>query len=134
ERLRPKGARAPGARATGPGSSEKTVDEKTVDEKAVDEQPAKEMLLHGSTPDGPRATEPDVGSAAPHGASGSGDRFFASWVRTVTRFPALTGAVVVAGLTLLTLPATGLRLALPDAGALPQESSARQTYDLVSEH
>src|SRR5690606_41782185 len=43
-------------------------------------------------------------------------------------------AVVVAGLTLLTLPATGLRLALPDAGALPQESSARQTYDLVSEH
>ncbi|NLF04230.1 MAG: MMPL family transporter, partial [Actinomycetales bacterium] len=38
------------------------------------------------------------------------------------------------GLALLTLPATDLRLALPDAGALPTSSTARQTYDLVSEH
>ena len=63
-----------------------------------------------------------------------GNRFFAGWVRTVTRVPALTIALVVGGLALLSLPAADLRLALPDAGALPASSTARQTYDLVSEH
>ncbi|MDQ2625203.1 MAG: MMPL family transporter, partial [Actinomycetota bacterium] len=64
----------------------------------------------------------------------NGGRFFEGWVRTVTRVPALTIALVIGALALLALPAADLRLALPDAGALPPSSSARQTYDLVSEH
>ncbi len=62
------------------------------------------------------------------------DGFFAAWVRVVTRAPAVTIAVVLVVVGLLAWPATHLRLALPDAGSLPQDSSARQTYDLVSEH
>ena len=62
------------------------------------------------------------------------NRFFSGWIRTVTRFPAVTIGVVVVALGLLALPAMDLRLALPDAGALPEESSARVTYDLVSDH
>ncbi|WP_454041906.1 MMPL family transporter [Cellulosimicrobium sp. Marseille-Q8652] len=62
------------------------------------------------------------------------NRFFAGWVRTVTRIPLLTILLVLAGLVLLTLPAKDLRLALPDAGTLPEDNQARVTYDLVSEH
>lgn len=71
--------------------------------------------------------EEDGTPAAPRG-------FFAAWVRAVTRWPAVTILLVVAGVALLTLPAKDLRLALPDAGALPASSPARQAYDLVSEH
>ncbi|GAA0504064.1 RND transporter [Saccharopolyspora subtropica] len=63
-----------------------------------------------------------------------GTRFFTGWVRAVTRFPAVTVLAVVAVLGLATVPAAGLRLALPDAGALPEDDPARVTYDLVSEH
>ncbi|MFD0489423.1 MMPL family transporter [Saccharopolyspora spinosporotrichia] len=63
-----------------------------------------------------------------------GDRFFAGWVRAVTRFPLVTVLVVIGALGIATVPAAGLRLALPDAGALPREDPARVTYDLVSEH
>lgn len=63
-----------------------------------------------------------------------GERFFSGWVRAATRFPLATVLVVVAALGLVTAPAAGLRLALPDAGALPKDEPARVTYDLVSEH
>ena len=59
--------------------------------------------------------------------------FFAAWARGVTRWPAVTIVVVVAALGALAWPATGLRLALPDAGVLPRDSSARVTYDLISD-
>ncbi|WP_402373356.1 MMPL family transporter [Isoptericola rhizosphaerae] len=62
------------------------------------------------------------------------NRFFAGWVRGVTRAPIVTIVIVVVALGALTLPAANLRLALPDAGYLPEDTSARQTYDLVSEH
>ncbi|QAY69374.1 MMPL family transporter [Xylanimonas protaetiae] len=58
---------------------------------------------------------------------------FAAWVRGVTRWPAVTVVVVVVALGALTWPATGLRLALPDAGVLPRDSDARITYDLISD-
>ncbi|GAB3159413.1 MMPL family transporter [Myceligenerans halotolerans] len=64
---------------------------------------------------------------------GAADRFFAGWVRGVTRFPAVTVAIVVVVLGALALPAMNLRLALPDAGVLNEDNSARVTYDLVSE-
>ncbi|GAB2737333.1 MMPL family transporter [Salinifilum aidingensis] len=63
-----------------------------------------------------------------------GTRFFSGWVRAVTRFPVVTVVAVVAVLGLAAVPAAGLRLALPDAGAMPEDDPARVTYDLVSEH
>ncbi|MDO8107075.1 MMPL family transporter [Isoptericola sp. b441] len=71
----------------------------------------------------------DGAPRAPHGR-----RFFAGWVRTATRVPLATILVVVAVLGLITLPATRLNLALPDAGSQPQGSEARVTYDLISKH
>jgi len=65
---------------------------------------------------------------------GFGDRFFGGWVRAATRFPAATVVAVVALLGILTVPAAGLRLALPDAGALPKDDPARVNYDTISEH
>ncbi|MEZ0449080.1 MMPL family transporter [Cellulomonas sp. ICMP 17802] len=56
------------------------------------------------------------------------------WVRTVTRRPVVTVAVVVAALGAAAIPVAGLRLALPDAGSLEEDAPARITYDLVAEH
>ncbi|GAA4416072.1 MMPL family transporter [Georgenia halophila] len=61
-------------------------------------------------------------------------RFFGAWVRAVTRFPAVTIALVVVAVAALSLPAMNLRLALPDAGALEEDHEARITYDLVADH
>jgi RND superfamily putative drug exporter len=63
-----------------------------------------------------------------------GGRFFRGWVRAATRVPLLTIVAVVGLLGALTLPAANLRLALPDAGSQPEETGARQTYDLLAEH
>lgn len=64
---------------------------------------------------------------------GLGDRFFGRWVRAATRFPLATVVAVVAVLGVLTVPAAGLRLALPDAGGLPHNDPARVNYDTISE-
>ena len=79
----------------------------------------------------PRAADPTT-SAQP--TVEHRNRFFAGWVRTVTRVPLLTIGLVVAAIVLLTLPARDLQLALPDAGTLPEDNQARVTYDLVSGH
>ncbi|MCA1224613.1 efflux RND transporter permease subunit [Saccharopolyspora sp. 6M] len=63
-----------------------------------------------------------------------GERFFAGWVRAATRFPIVTVLIVVGVLGIATVPAAGLRLGLPDAGALPHGDPARVTYDLTDEH
>lgn len=55
------------------------------------------------------------------------------WVRVVTRVPALTVVIVVAGLAVCAVPATDLRLALPDNGTEPQGNPARDTYDVITE-
>jgi RND superfamily putative drug exporter len=65
---------------------------------------------------------------------GAGDRFFSGWVRAATRFPAATVAAVIALLGALSIPAAGLQLSLPDAGALPEDDPARVNYDTISEH
>ena len=57
-----------------------------------------------------------------------------AWVRLVTRVPAATVALVVAGLAVVSAPALGLTLALPDRGSDPVGSSTRATYDAVAEH
>ncbi|AMU75460.1 MMPL family transporter [Mycobacteroides abscessus] len=56
------------------------------------------------------------------------------WVRTATRMPLLTVVVVVAALALCAIPATQLRLSLPDNGTEEPGSQARDTYDVVTEH
>jgi RND superfamily putative drug exporter len=68
------------------------------------------------------------------GQTETGNRFFRGWVRAATRWPIVTIVGIVGLVTLLALPAMGLRLALPDAGSLPEEDPARVSYDLVSEH
>lgn len=61
-------------------------------------------------------------------------RFFAGWVSAVTKRPIVSILTVVVALGIVAAPALGLRLALPDAGALPADDPARVTYELVSEH
>ncbi|MEU2202107.1 MMPL family transporter [Isoptericola sp. NPDC019482] len=85
-------------------------------------------------PRAPRA--PKKGKAKRAAAPADGvhhNRFFDGWVRGATRFPVLTIVLVVGAIAALAWPATNLRLALPDAGTLPEDNSARVTYDLVGE-
>lgn len=55
------------------------------------------------------------------------------WVRGVTKRPVLVSLAVVIGLGIVAIPALSLNLALPNAGVLPKDSEARQSYDLVGE-
>lgn len=55
------------------------------------------------------------------------------WVSGVTRRPVLVSLAVVLGLGIVAVPALSLDLALPNAGVLPKDSEARQSYDLVAE-
>ncbi|WP_336652537.1 MULTISPECIES: MMPL family transporter [unclassified Leucobacter] len=71
-------------------------------------------------------------AAAP--ASSRADRFFAGWVRVVTRRPLLTIAAVLVALGIAAVPALDLRLALPNATSLPADDPARVTYELTGEH
>ena len=62
------------------------------------------------------------------------DRFFAGWVRTVTKKPIITIVAVLVALGLAATPALQLRLALPNATSLPADDPARVTYELTGEH
>ncbi|WP_030156251.1 MULTISPECIES: MMPL family transporter [unclassified Glycomyces] len=55
------------------------------------------------------------------------------WAGFITRHPILVAAVGVVGLGALAYPAMDLELGLPDGGAMSEESSQRQAYDLISE-
>jgi len=70
----------------------------------------------------------------PEPAEAPVDGVFGRWVRLVTAWPPVTVLVVVALLGLAAVPALGLRLALPDAGSLPEGEPGRTAYDLVAEH
>ncbi|WP_431890118.1 MMPL family transporter [Cellulosimicrobium funkei] len=83
---------------------------------------------------GAAAADPTTDTVSSTTTTEHRNRFFAGWVRAVTRIPLLTIGLVVAAIVLLTLPARDLQLALPDAGTLPEDNQARVTYDLVSEH
>jgi RND superfamily putative drug exporter len=77
----------------------------------------------------PRAARGGGPAREPHGR-----RFFLGWVRTATRVPALTIALVVGLLGLAAVPAAHLHLALPDAGSEAKGTPGREVYDLMSEH
>ena len=57
-----------------------------------------------------------------------------AWVRLVTKVPAVTIILVVAGLGAMAYPAKDLQIALPSNGVANPGSPARVTYDLISEH
>ena len=59
--------------------------------------------------------------------------FGRTWVRLVTKVPALTILIVVVGVGALAIPIKDLELALPDLGTEPQGTAARDTYDVVAE-
>ncbi|WP_426321444.1 MMPL family transporter [Microbacterium sp. E-13] len=56
------------------------------------------------------------------------------WVMLVTKHPLVTTIAVVLTLGVMAIPAASLGLALPNAGVQPEESQARQAYDLTAEH
>ena len=60
-------------------------------------------------------------------------KFSLRWVRAVTKAPLLTIVIVILGLGVCALPAAGLRLSVPDAGAQAVGTPARDTYDAVAE-
>jgi uncharacterized membrane protein YdfJ with MMPL/SSD domain len=55
------------------------------------------------------------------------------WARFVTKRPWAILAVGIAALILIALPATHMRLGLPDAGSQPTSSTERRAYDLLTE-
>jgi RND superfamily putative drug exporter len=63
----------------------------------------------------------------------SGGTIGSRWVHVVTRVPLLTVVLVVLGVGVLAIPASDLRLTLPDNGSAPEGSPQRTTYDLVAE-
>ncbi|MEV5825001.1 MMPL family transporter [Spirillospora sp. NPDC052242] len=69
------------------------------------------------------------------GAAGSKKRenFGYRWGRGVLKLRVPVLLVGILGLGALALPATDMRLALPDAGTAAEDSSQRQAYDLISE-
>lgn len=62
------------------------------------------------------------------------DRFFGGWVRLVTAKPLVTVLLVLVTLGAASIPAFGLRLALPGAETLEPENPVRITYELTGEH
>jgi RND superfamily putative drug exporter len=76
-----------------------------------------------------RAPKAKKGKAAPAPRPGFSER----WVRGVTKRPVLVSLAVIIGLGIVAVPALSLNLALPNAGVLPKDSEARQSYDLVGE-
>ncbi|MFD5224574.1 efflux RND transporter permease subunit [Microbacterium sp. NPDC058342] len=59
--------------------------------------------------------------------------FSERWAGGVTKRPVLVTIAVVLGLGIVAVPALSLNLALPNAGVLPKDSEARQSYDLTAE-
>ena len=68
------------------------------------------------------------------GASTARGRVPRAWVRLVTKVPALTIILVVAGLGAMAYPAKDLQIALPSNGVANPGTPARVTYDLISEY
>ena len=77
--------------------------------------------------------ENDGALPAPHGETTPPRSFGRTWVRLVTKVPALTILIVVVGVGALAIPIKDLELALPDLGTEPQGTAARDTYDVVAE-
>lgn len=60
-------------------------------------------------------------------------RFFRRWIRVVTKFPAITIALVILGLGALTGPALDLQLSLPNDTLSNRDTTQRKSADLLAE-
>jgi RND superfamily putative drug exporter len=78
---------------------------------------------------GARLTPRRVGGAH-HESRASG--LAARWVALVTKVPALTAVVVIAGLAVMALPARDLSLALTNNGSSALDSTQRKAFDTVA--
>jgi RND superfamily putative drug exporter len=90
---------------------------------------ARKATRTGSAPTRPRALRRAQGTGRQ--AQGTAPR---AWVRLVTKVPALTIILVVAGLGAMAYPAKDLQIALPSNGVAEPGTPARVTYDLISDH
>ncbi|MEU6678355.1 MMPL family transporter [Streptomyces sp. NPDC046925] len=70
----------------------------------------------------------------PRGSAAEPGAFFARLALFSARRPVAVATTVVAVLTLLALPAFGMRINIGDARQLPHDTEARQLYDTVREH
>ncbi|PIO51361.1 transporter [Leucobacter sp. OAMLP11] len=76
----------------------------------------------------------DARGVAPAVPKTRAERFFGGWVRLATKKPIITIVAVLLAVGAAAIPALDLRLALPDATALPADDPARVTSELTSEH
>ena len=60
--------------------------------------------------------------------------FSRRWVLAVIRFPKAAIAIIVIALAVVAIPSQHLRLALPDNGSAPHDSSQRIAFDLTEDH
>lgn len=76
-----------------------------------------------------------AGGAGTQAAKAAADRTRAArgWGAFVTKHPVATLAVSVLALAAVALPAAQLRVALPDGGSEPEDSTAYQAYSLMGE-
>lgn len=84
--------------------------------------------------DGGRPTDAAAHGTAPAVPKTRAERFFGGWVRLATKKPIITIVAVLLAVGAAAIPALDLRLALPDATALPANDPARITSELTSEH
>lgn len=84
----------------------------------------------------------DVASVAAEGSAASSlkkgreqlsTRFFRRWIRVVTKFPAITIALVILGLGALTGPTLDLQLSLPNDTLSNRDTTQRKSADLLAE-
>ncbi|MGO2745584.1 efflux RND transporter permease subunit [Microbacterium sp.] len=94
---------------------------------AVTLTPAVLGFLKGRIAGRPKKVRPATKGKSPR------RRFSERWVGGVTKHPIVTSLAVIIGLGIVAVPALSLNLALPNAGVLPQDSEARQSYDLTAE-
>lgn len=87
---------------------------------------ARNRILGGRIP-GLRARDPEADDA--NGKPSLGTRY----ARMVTRRPVAVLAVAGLAMVVLALPAFSIRLGLPDEGAMPEDTTQRQAYDLIAE-
>ena len=85
---------------------------------------ARRWIAGGRIP-GLRARDPEADEGRP-GIAGR-------WGSLVTRHPVAVLAVLGLALLAMAVPATALRLGLPDEGTMPEDTTQRRAYDLLAE-
>lgn len=105
----------------------------SVDAAAQTEQHAEGSKLPGAHLDPEKRGHGWVGPQ-PRGSHTELAKSGRGWGGLVTRHPVLTLVTSVVALGLIALPALNLRLALPDGGAEPVDSSAYQAYELTGKN